>query len=375
MVLLFRGLEADMSNTNTLNNIGLSLSGGGVRALAFHAGLLKFLAEKNLMGRVTNVSSVSGGSLFTGLVFHYAKNKWAGDTEYLNSVLPQIRKLMTTTSLQKSSMAALIKPSNWKNILNRGAVIAQTIESLWGIKSHLSDLPQAPVWTINGTNGENGRRFRFKIGTMGDYKTGYAAAGSFKTATAMAVSAAFPIGIGPVEIETEKYVWERETGWNTGKTERVYPPYKKMHIYDGGLYDNLGTEAFFDIGRQCIKSSAKNLDYMIVSDAGTPFEDKPIPNPMSFGRAGNLVNILMDQDRSLRVRSFQNFFINNRGSGMYISMSNDLLSAEDLHAAGLTTDEINTARNYPTTLEIMKEKDFDALVKYGCAAAALCVKN
>ncbi|MGE4318142.1 MAG: patatin-like phospholipase family protein [Deferribacterales bacterium] len=347
----------------TDKKIGLALSGGGVRAMAFHAGLLKYLAENKLLAQVTNISSVSGGSLFTGLVFHSAGNKWPGDTEYINIVMPKIKKLMTTASLQKSSMLDLLKPSNWKNILNRGEVIAQTIESLWGVKSVLSDLPETPVWTINGTTGENGRRFRFKKGTMGDYKTGYAEAKDFKTAKAMAVSAAFPIGIGPIEIETGKYSWEKQTGWNTGIVEKVVPPYKKMHIYDGGLYDNLGSESFYDVGEQKVKSSAKNLDFIIISDAGTPFDDKPLPDPLSFGRAGNLVNILMDQDRSLRVRSFQNFLKTHENAGIYMSLGDNVRD--------MTKEEIKVAQNYPTTLEKMTEKDFDILAKYGHQAASL----
>lgn len=49
--------------------IGLAHSGGGVRAAAFHPGVLQYLAEQCLLEQVTRISSVSGGSLFAGLVW------------------------------------------------------------------------------------------------------------------------------------------------------------------------------------------------------------------------------------------------------------------------------------------------------------------
>ena len=48
--------------------IGLSLSGGGSRAVAFHLGTLRALEDLNLLHEVNIVSGVSGGSVITGLL-------------------------------------------------------------------------------------------------------------------------------------------------------------------------------------------------------------------------------------------------------------------------------------------------------------------
>ena len=48
--------------------IGLSLSGGGSRAVAFHLGALRALEDLNLLHEVDIVSGVSGGSVMTGLL-------------------------------------------------------------------------------------------------------------------------------------------------------------------------------------------------------------------------------------------------------------------------------------------------------------------
>ncbi|MGE4265857.1 MAG: patatin-like phospholipase family protein [Deferribacterales bacterium] len=356
--------------------IGIALSGGGIRAIAFHAGVVKFLAEHNLMRKVTNISSVSGGSLFTGLVFHLSGNIWPKAPQFTEKILPRLRYLMTATSLQQASMSALIKPSNWKNILyKRGIVISQTIESLWGIDSVLADLPQTPVWTINGTNGENGQRFRFKNETMGDYRTGYASARMFKTAKAMAISAAFPIGIGPIEIDTSRYRWEKETFKGSGIKERVKPEYKKLHIYDGGLYDNLGTETFYKVGEQDVQLNTKDVDFVIISDAGSPFIETPLSDGFSLSKANKLIDILLEQSRLLRVRSFMNFLRNNGNSGVYLSLSDSAVLLYPSKADDLTVSEVTAARQLPTSLDQMTGFEFDSLVKCGYHAAALNIEK
>ena len=63
------------------NEIYLALSGGGVRAMAFRAGILKFLAEQGSLDRVKEISTVSGGTLLTGLIFSCSGMKWPNDNE------------------------------------------------------------------------------------------------------------------------------------------------------------------------------------------------------------------------------------------------------------------------------------------------------
>src|SRR5436190_10744223 len=47
-----------------MKKIGLALSGGGFRATLFHLGLVRFLRDAGLLPQVTDISSVSGGSIF-----------------------------------------------------------------------------------------------------------------------------------------------------------------------------------------------------------------------------------------------------------------------------------------------------------------------
>ena len=49
-------------------DLGLCLSGGGYRAMLFHAGALRRLNEAGLLEKLDMVSSVSGGSIAAGLL-------------------------------------------------------------------------------------------------------------------------------------------------------------------------------------------------------------------------------------------------------------------------------------------------------------------
>ncbi len=52
-----------------LHNIGIALSGGGIRATVFHLGVLKWMAERGALEEIKRVSSVSGASLCVGMVY------------------------------------------------------------------------------------------------------------------------------------------------------------------------------------------------------------------------------------------------------------------------------------------------------------------
>ena len=135
---------------NATGNIGLALSGGGVRAAAFHAGVLKYLAEKGLLENVRQLSSVSGGSLFVGLVYRHANYEWPGSETYLQEVLPRVRQTLTAQSLQRAAILRLtLNPLNWRFLLSRANVLAQVIHSLWDVKVPLRKIGRNPMWSIN----------------------------------------------------------------------------------------------------------------------------------------------------------------------------------------------------------------------------------
>jgi predicted acylesterase/phospholipase RssA len=81
-----------------MNKIGLALSGGGFRASLYHLGLVRFLRDASVLGQVTHITSVSGGSIFAAhLVLNWDRyngsaNKFdAAAFEFLSFVRLDVR--------------------------------------------------------------------------------------------------------------------------------------------------------------------------------------------------------------------------------------------------------------------------------------------
>ncbi len=78
-----------MDNEVVPRRIGLALSGGGIRAAVFHLGVLRHLAEERLLEQVTQISTVSGGSLIIGAVFSHADLRWPASEQFLDVIYPR----------------------------------------------------------------------------------------------------------------------------------------------------------------------------------------------------------------------------------------------------------------------------------------------
>lgn len=370
---------------NAQQRIGLALSGGGVRAMAFHCGVLRWLAETQRIERVVHVSSVSGGSLLTGLVFKLSGWRWPTAKEYLETVMPAARHLLTNSSLQWAAIRRLLLPWNWRFILSRANVISQVIERQWGVDARLEQLAQAPDWSVNATTAETGKRFRFKQRGCGDYEIGYAPAAQFKVADAMAVSAAFPGGIGPLVIRPQAYTWKKRPTWDgpAQSLSTVELPYKRLHLYDGGVYDNLGMEPLFDVGRKKYKA---DIDYLVVSDAGAPFERRSPNTILNPFRLKRIMDITMEQVRALRLRAFMPFLLEQPGRGAYVQIGVEAqtgiqkllkeipgqrssAAAELLKKQWMSDSEVSLAAQEPTSLAQLSPKAFDRLEAHGYESA------
>jgi len=349
-------------------NIALALSGGGVRAMVFHAGVLLYLSEKGYLESVEQISSVSGGSLLVGLIFKENNYVWPASNEYKEHIYNKIKNQLCSRNLQFNAILELLKPFNWTYLLSRANVLARTIEKLWGIDKTLNAISAFPVWSINATTAENGKRFRFKSDNFGDYLIGYSNSGHFKISNAIAVSASLPGGIGPLAIRTNEYEWKKRNNWHDpdGSEITIKPNHKIIHLYDGGVYDNLGTEPLFDSGKGKPKKDGCAL---LVSDAGSPLSNKFSMGPLNPFRLKRILDITMDQSRALRVRSLMNYFLKGKKLGGYIMIGQnprEILSENEMKAESWQSiDETQAASSYSTNLSIINTKKFDLIARHG----------
>ena len=105
----------------------------------------------------------------------------------------------------------------------------------------MNELPDEPRWVINATAYESGKNWRFMRKRMGDYKLNYTPEPAFPLASAMAASAAFPILIGPLVLRTKGFAWARFTGESRHAILPTETRVPSIHLWDGGVYDNLGS--------------------------------------------------------------------------------------------------------------------------------------
>lgn len=336
--------------------IALALSGGGIRAMVFHLGMLRFMAERGLLESTARISSVSGGSLLVGLIFHEAGMRWPSSSDYLSRLYPALRAKLCARSLQWGALRQLTNPLNLRFLLSRANLLALALRSEWGIAARLADLPQAPEWSINGTTAENGKRFRFKRVDLGDYTLGYTTAGNFPLASALAVSAAFPGGFGALTLDATRFEW-RKRPWDAApeSMEVVDIGYKRLHLYDGGVYDNLGLEPFFDAGRGQLKHSGH---YLVVSDAGAPLPSGFSLGPLNPFRLKRVADIMSDQAHALRVRTFSTYVQQGAGRGAFVYIAAPLMDSGPCPSA-------KYAATFPTTLRRLTQAEFDRLADHG----------
>jgi NTE family protein len=353
-------------------NIGLALSGGGVRAAVFHLGMLKRLAERGLMERVSDISTVSGASLIVGLIFSQHRLAWPTSREFLTQTLPAAKRMLTEKDLQLRSILMLLGHPWW--LRNRAMVLAKEIHAYWGVKGQVHALPENPNWIINATTFETGQNFRFNREYMGDAVCGFVKKPNVALSAAMASSASLPFLIGPYALRTGRHAWFRtRSAMGQRGGALLKPQYRRLHLWDGGVYENLGVDALF-----AHNALQEGIDHIIVSDASAIIGNKRRCNVLQIVNLLRLINIATDQVRSLRARDVQEFLESNPEAGLYIKMGRTACEAMggragyELRIDGYLDDaKVERVKHFKTTLRRLTPEDFDLILRHGYEATRI----
>jgi NTE family protein len=214
--------------------LALSFSGGGFRATLAGLGVLRFVADAGMLGRVRYVSSVSGGSLTNGLFAHrYEKLQDAGFTpEAVDDLVigPFVKKI-SSTSLSRALLRNIWRTFGSKT---RTHLLADMFDRWFFDGRKLEELSSNCRFIINAASVTTGVRFAFEQEIVGDWVMGRAhtKGTGLRLATAAAASAAVPGAFAPLGIEGIKFPCAE------GRT---------AYLLDGGAYDNSGIEALDNI--------------------------------------------------------------------------------------------------------------------------------
>ncbi len=254
--------------------IGVALSGGGSRAMAFHLGCLRALDDLGVLPRIGVLSTISGGSVI-GAYYAYTPEKTFAQFE------TDIRRFLRQGFQHKIALE-LAKP--WNLVRCLASATATTVD---GIASKImgrepqvlrypsrSDLfhevlsrdafPGLRMSSCRRNNLEmvigacelrTGTAFRFSNSAAGSWRHGALIEPDVEVAFAVAASAAYPLLLPAFDRR-----WQFRKG-DAIKENRVL-------LTDGGVYDNLGTAVLEPNRNQAYSLHTYACDHLIVCSAG-----------------------------------------------------------------------------------------------------------
>lgn len=296
--------------------LGLSLSGGGYRAAAFHLGTLRKLHEMDILDKVDVMSTISGGSI-TGAYYCLHNKDFDAFEQYMiealgsKNVIKQvflsftfIRTVLFLVLFLAPAIYVLFTAYAWVSPILIGLMLYLFVRYQFAIfpvskeveraydkfffkHATLSQLCHKPLLAIGSTNLQTARPFTFSRLKMDDSSYAYAETpvrfkqDDFPVSRAVMASSCVPFAFTPVRIAKQFYE----------KPEDMH--LVNPQLIDGGVYDNQGIHKITQRG------SMYGCDIIITSDAGNklPFE----------GSYNNLVILLirtMDVFMA-RIKNFQ----------------------------------------------------------------------
>lgn len=372
--------QEETEATLDTNGVGLALSGGGYRATLFHIGSLWRLNEIGYLKKLSEVTSVSGGSITAGWLglqwndLKFDKNGVADN--FVEDVVNPLREFCSHGIEGEAFLFGLDNPYRRKLFH----------------KATLQDLPsdeEGPRFTIYATSLQTGVSVRLARPYLADYNLGYVQdpgssdkdPGSsvkgpgISLAKAVAASSAFPPVMWPVILKFKPAHWK---DWKPQKGEvpKEIPGKEKMRrrmaLTDGGVYDNLGLERIWD-----------RYKTVLISDAGAPFSTTTGTCCRGWNRLGvtlRVINTVTEQTRRLRKRWAVADFAAKKTKGTYWGIATDIgdydLEEHGLPPPLLKDDEDTEAlAHIRTRLNSFSQKEQEELINWGYALADAAMRR
>jgi predicted acylesterase/phospholipase RssA/proteasome lid subunit RPN8/RPN11 len=274
-------------------NLGVALSGGGSRAIAFHLGCFRALHDLQLLDRVQVLSCVSGGSVFGAL--------WAYSTDDFHEFEARVRALLRrglacdilreslrpyslfrmTTDLVAAGAGSLLRGvarallgsrlsglAPFRRRYSRTEAFRDVLERLYFGDRRLADVRRGACDTvINATELRTASAFRFGSRESGCWRFGTIPSDSALVADAVAASAAYPILLPALDRE---FRFSRRSD-DSGTIHRVI-------LTDGGVFENLGTSCMEPGRHEAFSTNVFEPDFIVCCDAGAGlFGDDSFP--------------------------------------------------------------------------------------------------
>jgi NTE family protein len=336
---------------------GLCLSGGGYRAMLFHAGAIYRLNALGVLKTLKRVSGVSGGSMTTAALAACWKDlvfDASGKATNLNAAFlaPVLRQAHSSIDVAASVIGALPFSS-------AADVAARSYDENFCRGLTLANLPESPAFFFNATSLMTGNAIRFRRNYVADHDIGVIENVKVKLADAVAASAAFPPFLSPAEVSFGGGALRPGTAGPAAK-----PPFtEKAIVSDGGIYDNMGTETVW-----------KRCRTIFVSNAGAPFDFEATPKFNWLQQSLRVVGVMMNSAEDMRERVLAHAYEVGARKGAMWGLTTGTNHPDDRPPL-LSPAEYEAVQKIPTRLTELSKKDQALLLKAGYAHATARLRS
>lgn len=361
--------------------IALALSGGGFRAMLFHAGALMRLNELGVLSRVARISSVSGGSIAAGFlacVWDQLKPANAGavfdqfQQKYVEPILNFSREKIDVGDI----LTGLLP---WTSA---GEQVAASYDKSLFHNANLQSIPDQPRFVFCATNLQTGVLWRFSKPYAGDYVIGRLGSPNLPLSIAITASSAFPPFLSPVVLTLPQGSFTDWPGQPAGAGGAIDPaPFRaRVLLTDGGVYDNHGLEPI-----------VKRYMTLLVSDGGAPFGRNADVATDPIRQLQRVLDVTDNQVRGLRRRDLiaryqaaqaaqaagklqQNQVDPYARFGTYWGIDTDPAKVTPADALPCKTVAINQLAHLGTRLSDLGDSQSKQLINWGYAICDRCVR-
>lgn len=348
---------------NDREGVALCLSGGGYRAALFHLGALRRLNDLAVLGHVTTICTVSGGSIVAALLADRVR-AWpqpGGRIEHFDARVTQPFVALTQKNIRTGWVLKRLLPTNWTD----SGVAVRTLEDRYRrdvTRLDLSELPEHPRYVVCATDMAFGVNWVFERARAGSYQAGYAAPPPrpYPLARAVAASSCFPPAFEPLPLGDEL------AGALKGGKARQRADYDELvaglRLTDGGVYDNLGLEPVL-----------KGHETLLVSDGGATFDFRPDGGVLA--RLTRYTGIQGRQIGALRKRWLIAGFTKEELRGTYWGIGSATASY-DAGGPGYSPELVEEViAEIRTDLDVFSQAERSVLMNHGAAMADAAVRT
>ena len=357
-------LEARYRPGRERKGIALCLSGGGFRAALFHAGAIRRLNELGVLSRVRTISSVSGGSIASGLLATvWTRLERVGDRfTNLESLFEQPLRAFCGSNIRNGPLLwGRLNPRNWPRLLSSAfsatdLLVLQYQRLLGSVR--LSALPDTPRFVFCAANLQTGVSFELSARSIGDYALGYAEPGPLTLAEAVAASSSFPFAFPPLVRTMDVDAF---SGGDPKAVAAGFRPGPRVALTDGGVYDNMGLEPAW-----------KTHATVLVSDGGTPFEIQARTRTWLVPRLQRSFQVVANQALAVRKRWLISAYLRGVYGGAYWGLGTDpdeYRPPGGARPAGYSGRVIDRLRVVRTDLDRFSAAEQSVLMNQGWALA------